>query len=203
MKLGSILGMFITSFFPFAGWFSSNNPHQPSHDMVDATYEFGQKYSKNHNVKVLLVIDPTNAEQAIDGYGLLMNSSEKMAVADGRKCATDFLIAFITALRTDKRFKSYLDYMAKMYPKVPQRCIRSIDSVGFRIDFWDENVDRIMPPYLAQIMFENGNFYYYEADTKTLELQLVHKESYQEALKECGSSFTISPQSIFDTEQAS
>jgi len=201
MKLSSILGVFITSIFPIAGWFSSSdNPDKPTFDKADAVREFGQKYSRNHNVQFLLEANPTCDESV--RYGLLMNSSEKISVDDGRKCATDFFVAFITMLRTDKRVKSYLDYTDKD-ECYRNRDVREIRNVGFRIDFWDENVDRIMPPYLAQIMFEGGNFYYYEADPKTLELQLVRKESYQEALKECGKSFAINQKSIFDITQAS
>ena len=202
MRLSNILGMFITSIFPLAGWFSSSdNPYQPTHDKAAAVREFGEAYGKNHSVKFLLAANPTNDER-VHGYDLLMNSSEKISVDDGRKCATDFFVAFITMLRTDKRVKSYLDYTDKD-ECYRNRDVREIRNVGFRIDFWDENVDRIMPPYLAQIMFEGGNFYYYEADPKTLELQLVRKESYQEALKECGKSFAINQKSIFDITQAS
>ena len=138
-----------------------------------------------------------------------MNSSEKMGLNEGRRSATDLLAAFITMLRTDKRIQTYLtstdnDPYYQGRPGVrPKINVRGINNIGLRIDFWDENVDRIMPPYLAQIIFEGGNFYYYEGDPETLELKLISKESYQEAFKNSGTSFEINPQSIFDTSPTS
>ena len=69
----------------------------------------------------------------------------------------------------DKVFLDYQLYMKTFDPKTkpylyPER-------IGFKLSFWDDNYDRPLTPYLAQIIYMNEKFYYYYADQKTQALQ--------------------------------
>lgn len=43
--------------------------------------------------------------------------------------------------------------------------------VGFKLAFWDSNMDRPLAPHLAQVKFVDGKVHYYYADPKTQALQ--------------------------------
>lgn len=54
------------------------------------------------------------------------------------------------------------------------------EQIGFKITFWDENVNRQQAPYLAQVRLVDGNFKYYYADPITQALQEPIVESVEE-----------------------
>jgi hypothetical protein len=51
------------------------------------------------------------------------------------------------------------------------------NDLSFRISFWDENMDRLMPPYIAEVDFIGGELFYYVADPVTLALQEEARET--------------------------
>jgi hypothetical protein len=53
------------------------------------------------------------------------------------------------------------------------------------MSFWDKEWDRMMPPYIAEVRAHHGKIYYYQADPKTQQIQLIHEEPY-DFLKEVG-----------------
>jgi hypothetical protein len=44
-------------------------------------------------------------------------------------------------------------------------------------------MNRPKPPYIAQILFQNCHFYFYEADPTTQALRLIFKESYENVVR--------------------
>ena len=55
-----------------------------------------------------------------------------------------------------------------------------IRHIGFRISFWDENIDRQIAPYIAEIRMFEGRLKYFTADDGQ-RLVLVYEESYDDA----------------------
>jgi hypothetical protein len=58
-------------------------------------------------------------------------------------------------------------------------------ALSVRMSFWDKEWDRMMPPYIAEVRAHHGKIYYYQADPKTQQIQLIHEEPY-DFLKEVG-----------------
>jgi hypothetical protein len=52
----------------------------------------------------------------------------------------------------------------------------------YRIVFWDKEMDRPKPPYIAEILFQDSHFYFYDADPQTQELRLVLKAPYEQVI---------------------
>jgi hypothetical protein len=53
--------------------------------------------------------------------------------------------------------------------------------VGFKISFWDESIDRILPPHIAEIKVYEGHVYYYFADPETQYLKEPIVETFEQA----------------------
>ena len=47
----------------------------------------------------------------------------------------------------------------------------SPELIGFKINFWDEKVNRFKPPYISQIRLADGQFYYHFANPETQALE--------------------------------
>jgi hypothetical protein len=59
--------------------------------------------------------------------------------------------------------------------------------IGLRIGFWDANIDRPMPPHLAQIKVVEGKILYYQANPKDQSLQEPpFSETFEEAFTRVG-----------------
>jgi hypothetical protein len=54
------------------------------------------------------------------------------------------------------------------------------EQLAFRISFWDENIDRQIAPYIAEIRLLDGKLKYYTAD-EGQRLELVYEETFDEA----------------------
>jgi hypothetical protein len=56
------------------------------------------------------------------------------------------------------------------------------DHVGLRMSFWDEYVNRVSEPFIAEIRVIGESFKYYTAD-EGQRLVLVYEETWDEAMK--------------------
>ncbi len=76
---------------------------------------------------------------------------------------------YFKELKADYQTYTNSSTMQRAAAKVPERV--TPDLFGFKVGFWDENVDRPLYPYLAQIRAAAGKVYFYYADPKTQALQ--------------------------------
>ena len=119
-------------------------------------------------------------------YGLMFQSDRKLTLDEGQLYAATLVADFLKMLQTDPRILEYHTWDNSGYKncKCPPFLTPAPDirQVCWKLAFWDENVNRPQAPYLAEIRFEHSEFLYFVADPHTQALQLVKKESYQDAL---------------------
>ena len=67
----------------------------------------------------------------------------------------------------------------------PDRYSEQLDlkNIGIKVGYWNKEIDRSQPPYLAEIQFFDGAFHYYYENKETHELELAFEESYEGALQ--------------------
>jgi hypothetical protein len=143
-----------------------------------------QKFAKKQSLGFIRVGDFTDAS-IISHYSGSFVSSKKLNLNEGRILAANLFEHMYPTLQQSFEAKSFRVYLRKLreemhYPIVPENI--EPKELCFKIVFWDDNIDRIMPPHLAQILLLDGVFSYYEADPKTQELRLVLQEPYEETL---------------------
>jgi hypothetical protein len=103
-----------------------------------------------------------------------------MSIDQARPMGVSIIKDFLFMLERDSAVQHYL----QSKPSYEQENeLPSLDSVGFRINFCDKDMKQIQQPYLAQILFFDGQFHYYKVDSKTQGLRLVYEESYEAAVK--------------------
>lgn len=103
-----------------------------------------------------------NAKQA--QWALSYTSKARMTIDEVRPRIAIMIRTFLCKIYQDPIFSEY-------YQKTRLQGELGNYSVAFKIAFWDENVDRPLAPYLAQVRFADGVIYYHYANPSTQALQ--------------------------------
>lgn len=174
--------------------FTSWIPDVPDHEKYTGSPEeramsweldsYASKLAQTYGMKFHRVGDTTEDQES--DYFISFQDQHRITLEEGKIFAATFAENFLHKLRTDPIVLKYHEKTQNQRKKMRYPPFISDEIVprqmGFQIGYWDENVERPQKPYLAQILFVGGIFYFYEADPKTQALQLVYEESYEEAL---------------------
>ncbi len=101
--------------------------------------------------------------------GVLFSSPQKLTLEEGIALATTVESALLNAVYQNPIFAKYCESM-NVVQKVDYHKI-SDSQVGIRVAFWDENVNRPLYPYLAEIRAFEGKIYCYYANPTTQALE--------------------------------
>ncbi len=140
---------------------------------------YGKTIAQEQNMQFLLIGDATDGRETV--YCLTLRSEQPTRLNQGRILAANNVKNFIAMLRTSPTVKAYVDHWRSEDTNYPEEV--PLSKVGYKIVFWDKNIDRPMRPYLAEILFVDSTFYYFEADATTQQLYLVFSEPYESALR--------------------
>lgn len=95
-------------------------------------------------------------------------SDDSLNLEQAKQLASSIYDAFWKEVSTNPAFEAELQLRAQELPKIGKKIIPEM--IGFKINFWDKNVNRYKPPYIAQIKLSDGILSYYFADPLTQEL---------------------------------
>ena len=96
-----------------------------------------------------------------------------MTADEARPLVQELAQAFVNKVLTDPVFVRYNENEILSKGRPP-----AASDVGFKISFWDKNMDRPLHPYLAQVRFVEEQLLFYYADPKTQALQSPVVEPY-------------------------
>ncbi|GAB4188065.1 MAG: hypothetical protein Tsb0015_07580 [Simkaniaceae bacterium] len=132
--------------------------------------ELGEKYEMNFLYSTLggLVFSKNCL------WALSLTSDKKMTLEEGEKLAAQLIKDLLEESKKTGVFKEYAQQSERHH--------FSSNLFGFRLAFWDENVDRPDAPYLSQIRFADDHVYFYYADPKTKALTEPVVKNLQEIL---------------------
>ena len=82
-------------------------------------------------------------------------------------------------VQNDKRTLDYMDERSKNKYRHDTATFPEARHIGFRIYFRDENMDRQIEPYIAEIRLHEGKLRYFTADDGQRLVQ-VHEETFDE-----------------------
>lgn len=114
-------------------------------------------------------------------YSLSFRCEKPMTLDEGRKLAADMVEDFWEMLKNDPTQHKYVRkrrYEEKNFPDG-----LTVDKISLKICFMDKNKNRFKEPYLAEILFLDGNFQYFEPVEDAKKPKLCFKESYASGLE--------------------
>lgn len=128
---------------------------------------FAKQYAVDHQLTFL----NTGIGSLIDAkegvWIINLISRQMLTIKEGRRLAADLTFQLLYKIYHDPSFANYCKVAADFYRSAELKD----EYVGFSITFWDQDTNRPLDPYLAQIRLVDGNLYYYYADPKTQKLQ--------------------------------
>jgi hypothetical protein len=148
---------------------------------LNETFAFASAFAKRHGLEpVAGNVGPRYTENRPFQFGLRGN--QQLILLSARKliatCAKEFFSSIQksqVAIEFVRERKTWFNQ--KFSGDVPLR-----DHVGLRMSFWDEYVNRVSEPYIAEIRVIGESFKYYTAD-EGQRLVLVYEESWDDAMK--------------------
>ncbi len=158
------------------------NGPQYEADLYQMVDDYATAYCKKNNTQLIDVGDFTNPSKHL-WFGVWLTCGDAEDLQRGRTRAIAFVKDFSSTLQQSKVANEYFQQSKRNHRS------ETVDSInpnlfGVKIAYWDKNVNRPQPPYLAEVTYCRGTFYYYQADPKTQALNLIFKESYEDAIKE-------------------
>lgn len=181
-----IVRIIIISLFAI-GLYSSCESKYSGPDWAQDAYwmmdKYATKYGKAHDMD-LVNVGNFDEKRYTMLYGLWFRSYSNLTLQEGKSLATNLVSDFLQTLQNNQQALRYLEesrrgVFVNIFPEkiTPQ-------TVGIKIAFWDKNVQRPLPPYLAEITFYDNTFRYYQTDPRTQALVLIKEESYEEAIRQ-------------------
>ena len=177
----STLGTFIATGLMLLSGCGSPKYHGTKDDIAKsyALERYGMRVAKEQNMQLLIVGNVTDCNE-ID-YCLTLRSFQKLNLNQGRILAANHMENFLKMLKSSPEVKEYLVLCHAELLYTPTEVL--VDNIAYKIAFWDENINRPEKPYLAEILFADKAFHYFQADPQTQALQLVFQEPYESALE--------------------
>ena len=147
-----------------------------------AEFEFAKKLCKKHNL-VFLIHGSVGVEY-LTTYPIefAMRGSQELNLEQARLLASKCAKSIFEFARTNKQVSTWMKERSQNPKLKDPEAVFQPRHQAFRISFWDENIDRVPPGYIAEIRVEGESFKYYTSDDYQ-RLQLVHEEQFDDAMK--------------------
>lgn len=159
---------------------SKYNGPQYSTDVQWMIDDFTTQWCKTHNAELIDIGNFREKSSNIE-YGFWLRSYSSQPLPEAQHDAKALVASFWNMLENDKRTLVYFE-KTKRTIREHLREKLSVGLVGVKIAYWDKDENRPLPPYVAEVVFYDNTFYYYQADPETQALKLILVEPYNEAI---------------------
>lgn len=185
MKQKILIALFSTfSFFSFTAHAASTPEARADKDQIKAAKAIAKENKMTYLTKGLSNIISRD-KQDYSTWGIVWTCKEKLELDDAKALAIKVATSILDAVQNSPACMSYhkeayIWLKTKSDGRPPELDPKkleaaenrpTINDLSFRIAFWDENVERMLPPYIAEISFIEGKLYYHLANPTTLELE--------------------------------
>lgn len=158
------IALLVLAFFPslVSGFHYSGRPFEVKPNQ--ALEVVGRQVAAMYDLCLLNISFGELADAKQAKWALSFTSRAKMTIPDVRPMVATMIRTFLFKIYQDPVFLEY-------YQKSTTSKQLGNDSVAFKLAFWDENVDRPLAPFLAQVRYADGVVYYHYANPSTQALQ--------------------------------
>lgn len=142
--------------------------YQGPHDFVSmqcAIDAYGTQVANGCGMRLLLIDNVTPSPDT--AFCMAFMSNRPLILEEAKVVSQTLVDNFLTWLRKNPSVSRY-----KNFSQV------EITEIGLKISFWDKEMARLPSPYIAEILFTDNTFFYYQKDCETQELRLILKEPY-------------------------
>ena len=152
--------------------------HYPKESFRRQFFEFIKQWTPSFHLKLILMGITDSLKSRCDDFSFVATGVQKISLREARIIAATCGKDSIQFLKTNQRCLEYIQKESAKRNFDPS----PIHYLTFRISFWDENIDRVVQPFIAEVRFVDGIFSYYTAD-EVQSLVLEHRETFDEAME--------------------
>lgn len=134
--------------------------------MID---DFGKKLAQKNEMKFLRSGVGAIVNSNLTAWDLSLTSNKNWTIEQARPIIVSMIKEFLNLVLDNPDIENYIKKISSNRPSFNSEL--SPRRIGFKLAFWDENVDRPLPPYLAQIKVMEGKIFYFYANPKDQSLQ--------------------------------
>ena len=134
---------------------------------------FAKQYAREHSLTFINTGCGSLADAKEGVWIVNLTSNQKLTIEEARQAATDLAFQLLHMVHHDPSFANYCKVSASPHSSTEIKD----EYVGFQLTFWDQDTNRPLNPYIAQIRLADGNLYYHYADQYTQALQSPIVES--------------------------
>ncbi len=138
----------------------------------------GARIAKKYDLKVIGNGFADNIAGSKDGtWALSFTSDQPLTLEEARPIVADISYKLFHSFYHDPVYVKYYSCVQKNLSFLNKTM--NDDEIGFRLAFWDKDVNRPLYPYLAQVRLADSKIYYHYADPETQALQPPIVESLE------------------------
>lgn len=171
---------------PFALCESKEYGPKYSTDSMYAIGYFAPKLAKKYGLVYLNKGVGTIVDSNEVAWDIGLIGNYKWDLNRGRLAIISIVEDFLYEITSNPVHNTYVKLHPKLSSQVWFNPLLTPKRIGIKLAFWDENVDRPLPPYLAQIKVVEGKIFYYQANSKDQSLQEPTVETFEEAFPKVG-----------------
>ena len=112
-----------------------------------------------------------------------LHGSQQLNLKESQHLATTCLRHMLSYIKSNQSYKEILEAQAPYRKNSCNFSEPASNQIAFRINFWDENIDRPVAPYIAEIRLLDDKLSYFTAD-ENQRLVLVFEETVKDNLQE-------------------
>ena len=146
-----------------------------------AQLDFTQKFCSDNGLSIT-TFGPVGKSH-FDGraFECALHGFQKLLLVAGKALATQWCRALLDFANTNRPYQEHVKKRS-MHPYVKDSSPTPIpEQFAFRISFWDENIDRPVAPYVAEIRLLDGRLSYFTADDNQ-QLVLAFEETFSQSI---------------------
>jgi hypothetical protein len=138
---------------------------------------WAQDAAAKNDMKFLMVANVTNSESCL--FCTAFIDHHRKTLPEVKEFAKDYLNRYLDFLKNCPDLHAFFTKVHSVDPKDFPWTELALEQVGFKISYWDNDMNRFAPPYVSEVVFADKTFSYYEADAQTGKLRLVCTEQYK------------------------
>jgi len=147
----------------------------------EALDEYGKQLGKEYNLEFLLssLENPVRGENF--AFAMIFMGRQKLQEKDAANLAKEIHTKIWNRFEEDPVYLNYIRSMEEKHKKISdQLWPPRPEHFAFKISFWDEEMDRRKPPYVAQVIVVDGKLkIFYAGEGDFLEEPKIEKLSIE------------------------
>ena len=145
-----------------------------------AVFDFAKTLSKKFLLNFVSLGPNESPFEKERPFEMVFWAKDRLSKDAARNLAAKCSIEFLNFVQNDKRTLEYMDERSKNSFMHDNAILPEVRHIGFRISFWDENIDRQPAPYIAEIRVVGDKFKYFTSD-ENQRLVLAYEETFEDA----------------------